>query len=88
MTLEQLIPQLASDPRPSVIIGDAWLRYGTQIQAVLGERCHPLPAALWVPQAAAVCRLAAQALASGCGQEPQTLNPRYLYSKESDITGW
>lgn len=85
VTLEQLLPQLAGD---FLALGDGLVRYGAQICGAAGERCHCLPPALWVPQAAVVCRLGAQALAAGQGRDPHGLAPHYLYSKESDITGW
>lgn len=83
VTLEQLLPQLTGE---IAILGDGLVRYGAAIQQALGARCHPLPPALWVPRAAAVCRLAAQHPAPA--PDVHALAPHYLYSKESDISGW
>jgi len=85
ITLEQLLPQLRGDV---VVLGDGLVRYGAQIRAAVGERGCCLPPELWVPQASAVCRLGALAFAAGRGVSPHALVPQYLYSQESDITGW
>lgn len=83
VTLEQLLPQLTGE---LLILGDGLVRYGAAIQQALGERGRFLPPALWVPRASAVCRLAAQ---SGVpAPDVHALAPHYLYSKESDVTGW
>ncbi len=82
VTLEQLVPQLTGEV---AILGDGLVRYGAAIQQALGVRNHPLPPALWVPRASAVCRLAASAAPA---PDVHALVPRYLYSKESDVTGW
>ncbi len=83
VALDQLLPQLTGEV---VILGDGLVRYGAAIQQALGARCHPLPPALWVPRASAVCRLAAQYPVPA--PDVHALAPHYLFSKESDITGW
>ena len=85
ITLDRLLPQLTGE---LLLLGDALIRYGAQLLAAPGAQCHVLPPALWMPQAATVCRLGALALAQGTAGDPHALAPRYLYSKESDITGW
>ena len=85
VALEQLLPQMTGEV---AVLGDGLVRYGEAIRAALGERGHYLPEALWVPQASAVCRLGARAFADGGAVELHALNPHYLYSNESDITGW
>ena len=85
LTIEQLLPHLAGD---CLLLGDALVRYGEPLRTALGSRGHPLAPELWVPQAAAVCRLGARALTEGAAVAPHDLAPHYLYSKESDITGW
>ena len=82
VTLDQLLPQLTGEV---AILGDGLVRYGAAIQQALGVRGYPLPPALWVPRASAVCRLAASAAPA---PDVHALVPRYLFSKESDITGW
>ena len=83
VTLDHLVPQLTGE---LAIIGDGLLRYGAAIQQALGDRCHALAPALWVPRASAVCRLAATGAVPAA--DPHALVPRYLYSNESDVTGW
>lgn len=85
VTVEQLLPQLTGE---CLVLGDGLVRYGDALHAALGDRLHPLPPALWVPRGEAVCRLGAQAFAAGQAVPSHALVPRYLYSKESDITGW
>lgn len=61
-------------PKPAVGVGDA-------------ARYHPgllAPA----PSARELCRMAARRWPSGVVDDPHRLVPEYLYSKDSDITGW
>ena len=46
------------------------------------------PEAQWIPSAESLCRIAAGRWPSGVLDDPHRLVPQYLYSKESDITGW
>lgn len=85
VTLEQLLPQLADEV---LLMGDALVRYGPPIREHLGGRGHPLPPELWIPSAASVCRLGAHAFAAGQGAAPHQVTPNYLFSRNSDITGW
>ncbi|MBI4226935.1 MAG: tRNA (adenosine(37)-N6)-threonylcarbamoyltransferase complex dimerization subunit type 1 TsaB [Candidatus Omnitrophica bacterium] len=83
VALEQLMPQLTGE---FALLGDGLVRYGAAIQQATGDRGHPLPPALWVPRASAVCRLAAWHPTPA--PDVHALAPHYLYSKESDISGW
>lgn len=84
LPLEKLLPQLTGE---IAILGDGLVRYGPAIREALGARGHELPSALWAPRASAVCRLAAATDAKPA-TDPHALVPRYLFSKESDVTGW
>lgn len=84
VTLERLLPQVIGEV---MILGDGLVRYGAAIRDALGARGHSLPPALWVPRASAVCRLAS-APGTAPADDPHALVPRYLFSKESDVTGW
>jgi len=88
VTLDQLLQQWTVES--SVLaLGDGLLRYGEAMDAALAGRVHRLPPEFWVPQASSVCRLGEEALSEGkAASSPHVLNPHYLYSKESDITGW
>lgn len=72
---------------PAIVAGDGLKRYGQRVAAAAGERMDLAPADLWFPRADSVCRLAERQWPQGRVDDPHPLVPKYLYSKESDITG-
>ncbi|MBI4313399.1 MAG: tRNA (adenosine(37)-N6)-threonylcarbamoyltransferase complex dimerization subunit type 1 TsaB [Candidatus Omnitrophica bacterium] len=85
LAFDQLVPLMQGDV---LVLGDAHVRYAERFRAALGARYHILPPHLWVPQAAAVCRLAREQLLQGKTVAAHQLVPNYLFSSESDIAGW
>jgi hypothetical protein len=53
-----------------------------------GGEIRLAPESSWVPSAEALCRIAAHRWPAGKVDDPHRLVPHYLYSNESDITGW
>ncbi len=77
LTPDRLLPPqeaLQEMPESALLVGDA-ARYHPDLLA---------PA----PSAKAVCQIAARRWPNGVVNDPHRLVPEYLYSKESDITGW
>ncbi len=82
---ELLLPEEAvyKLPPKAVLIGDGIPKY----QGLLSS--FPLvPPGNWIPSAENLCRIAALHWPAGVLDDPHRLVPQYLYSKESDITGW
>jgi tRNA threonylcarbamoyladenosine biosynthesis protein TsaB len=87
-------------PTGACLIGDGVERYKT----LLGQRSdlEIAPTESWFPRADELCRIASSRWPEGRGgasaspsrwpeglvDDPHRLMPQYLYSKESDITGW
>ena len=69
--------------QPVLIVGDGVRRYGELLRNV--EVADP---SLWIPRADEVCRAAQVQWATARMDDPHRLVPQYLYSKESNITGW
>ncbi len=72
----------------TVLAGDGIRRYSELIASIGSNKFIRAPEAQWIPLAEALCRLAASRWPAGILDDPHRLVPQYLYSKESDITGW
>jgi len=70
-----------------LLVGDGIRRYGDFLAGFKGK-VNLSPEEFWIPSAESVCRIAASRWPQGLVDDPHTLVPQYLYSKESDITGW
>ena len=83
-----LLPEeaLKNIPQGACLVGDGVKRY----QELVGKRpdLAVASAEMGIPRADHLCRLAASRWPQGCLADPHRLVPEYLYSKESDITGW
>jgi len=79
--LKKLSPQ-------TMVVGDGLRRYSDLIAASGPGTFRLAPEAQWIPSAESLCRIAAGCWPSGVLDDPHRLVPQYLYSKESDITGW
>ena len=80
------IPELSSLLRcGTLLVGDGLARYGGLLQRQLKRSVPCAPQELWWPRATTVARLGARALAHGRRDDPQTLTPRYLYSRYCSI---
>lgn len=71
----------------TVLVGDGLKRFGEQVSSC-GETFTQAPQEQWTPRAYWLCRIAASRWPQGLLDDPHRLVPQYLYSKESDITGW
>ena len=79
---EDLLKQLKPG---TLLVGDGIRRY-PELTAGAGFSCAPEKE--WVPLASSLCRIAASRWPAGALDDPHPLVPQYLYSQESDITGW
>ncbi len=89
LTDDQLMaPQdaLKKMPEDALLVGDGLQRY-EELVVSGGGRWEIAPASTWIPSAEHLCRLAISRWPRGRVDDPHTLVPEYLYSKESDITG-
>ncbi len=82
---EQLFKELSG---PVVLVGDGLRRYQELIVAQERPEIRQAPESSWTPTAESVCRIAAHRWPEGVLDDPHRLVPQYLYSRESDITGW
>ena len=90
MRQDELLPPqeaLASPGQEMILIGDGIRRFFDLAKGA-GERFILAPEWSWVPSAEHLCRIAAAEWPKGQVDDPHRLVPQYLYSKESDITGW
>lgn len=71
---------------PARVIGGGVGRYGELVKA--RPELELTPSQLWVPRADRLCTLAARCWPAGLVDDPHTLVPQYLYSSESNMTGW
>ena len=71
----------------TLLMGDGIRRYADLLSA-LKEKVDLAPEPFWIPCAESICRIAAGSWPKGVVDDPHRLVPQYLYSKESDITGW
>ena len=84
LTPEQALARIRG---AATIVGDGLKKFGQTVAEATGKKLEPAPADLWYPRADNVCRLAACQWPEGKVDDPHRLVPKYLYSKESDITG-
>jgi hypothetical protein len=75
---------------PIWVVGDGVRRYEALLHThqVGPDRLKVADPSLWIPRADEVCRLGQALWSSARLDDPHLLVPNYLYSKESDITGW
>lgn len=73
---------------PTLLLGDGMRRYADLVQSIGQEKFILADESRWIPKAEILCQLAAQYWPVGVVDDPHALVPQYLYSKESDITGW
>lgn len=71
-----------------VVVGDGLRRYEGLVRSVLGDAARLAEPSLWIPRADRLCRIAQIRWPEARLDDPHRLVPEYLYSKESDITGW
>ena len=89
-TEDELLPPgraLGAVRGSATVVGDGLKKYGEMLAEISGGKLEPAPADLWYPRADSVCRLADCQWPEGKVDDPHRLVPKYLYSKESDITG-
>jgi len=82
---EEIMKQLKS---PTLLVGDGVDRYLGLLSSINGHPPEIAPSSAWIPTAEALCRIAASRWPAGVMDDPHRLVPEYLYSQESDITGW
>ena len=70
------------------LVGDGLRRYRDLLESANGGTWTLTPESDWIPSAEALCGIAASRWPHGVLDDPHRLVPQYLYSKESDITGW
>ncbi len=74
--------------RGIVVFGDGLRRYEGLVRSVLGDAAQAAEPSLWTPRADWLCRIAQIRWPESRLDDPHRLVPEYLYSKESDVTGW
>ena len=87
---DQLLPPeeaLLQCVAETILVGDGIRRY-RDLLAKAGKEWILAPEWSWIPSAEALCRIAAGRWPTGAVDDPHRLVPQYLYSQESDITGW
>ena len=72
----------------TLLVGEGVHRYKDLIASHGPKKFVLTPESRWIPTAEALCRIAASRWPSGALDDPHPLVPQYLYSQESDITGW
>ncbi len=85
MVPEELLRDL---PKKGILIGDGIRRHQPLITSMGDGRVELAPPSAWIPEAQNLCRIAAARWPKARVDDPHSLVPEYLYSKESDITGW
>ena len=75
-------------PPKVVLAGDGLRRYAELVAPLDPKKITRASETQWIPSAESLCRIAAQRWPGGVLDDPHRLVPQYLYSKESDITGW
>lgn len=83
-----LLPEEAikSLPAGAYLVGDGVERYKTLVEE--RQDLKIVPSEKRIPRADHLCRIAEDRWPEGCLADPHRLVPQYLYSKESDVTGW
>lgn len=79
---------LERDGKETTLAGDGLVSYRALAEAAGWDPRRFAPAEQAVPRAETVVRLAAARWPAGTVDRPHVLVPQYLYSKESNITGW
>lgn len=74
--------------QPVILVGDGIHRYSNLITRLCGGKVEWAPEVSWIPRAEELCQIAAKTWPKGRLDDPHRLVPKYLYSQESDITGW
>jgi tRNA threonylcarbamoyladenosine biosynthesis protein TsaB len=69
----------------TLLVGNGTKKFHDVVSAA---KMRVAPETEWVPLASALCGIAASRWPEGKLDDPHQLVPQYLYSKESDITGW
>ena len=84
-----LLPEeaLKQIPKGTLLLGDGVQRY-SELFASHEQKPVVAPASDWIPKAESLCRIAVSRWPTGTVDDPHRLVPQYLYSQESDITGW
>ncbi|MBI3333828.1 MAG: tRNA (adenosine(37)-N6)-threonylcarbamoyltransferase complex dimerization subunit type 1 TsaB [Candidatus Omnitrophica bacterium] len=84
---EEALKRIAADGK-AVLLGDGIRRYQPLLTSMDGKGLILAPESDWIPRAELLGRIAAGRWPEGALDDPHRLVPQYLYSKESDITGW
>lgn len=90
-TDDQLAPPekvLQGLKKPTILVGDGIGRYRDLIVRLCDGKVELAPEIGWIPRAQELCQIAAKVWPQGRLDDPHLLVPKYLYSQESDITGW
>lgn len=69
---------------PTVFVGDGAIAYREDIRAIMGDLALFAPPELMHPRASVVARLGSERLASGKGDELESLAPLYMQSSEAE----
>ena len=88
---DQLLPPeeaLKKFTAGATLVGDGLKRYRDLLGSASGGSWTLAPESEWIPSAEILCEIAAARWPHGVLDDPHRLVPQYLYSKESDITGW
>ena len=88
---DRLLPPeeaLREAPEGGLVIGDGLRRYEELVRSHGGGKLLLAQDSLWTPRADHLCALAAAAWPAGRLDDPHSLVPHYLYSRNSDIVGW
>lgn len=85
-----LLPEICLQDLPpqSLLLGNGIRRYSELLDSIGEGRFSVAPVSAWIPRADSVCRIAASRWPDSKVDDPHRLVPQYLYSQESDITGW
>ncbi len=94
--LERLSPDRLLPPEEALkgfaagatLVGDGLKRFRDLLDSMDGGTWTLAPESDGIPSAEVLCRIAASRWPDGVLDDPHRLVPQYLYSKESDITGW
>ncbi len=91
LTEDRLMPPeeaLKEFSERTILVGDGLKRYGELARSLRGETVSFASGEDGIPSAESLCLLAENRWPAGNLDDPHRLVPKYLYSKESDITGW
>ncbi len=88
---DQLVPPeepLKKVTKQTLLVGDGVRRYLDLIRSLAEGKVDLAPPQSWIPTAQNLCRIAAHRWPDTKVDDPHRLVPQYLYSQESDVTGW